>query len=188
MAKPAAVQKLKHGKALCGKTFGRFVETFNWLVDFCQGLQGDKDANNANGRISLDRSDESAPVIRLSAGAGGNGGGGGGGGDGSGCWQLVLDEDEETASLVSCWCNVGGMSRYYGNFDVTSLVTGATGILCARLSSGSATPVMYSNLLALNSAQEDESAYVVPLYEITNGEVATDLRNAPQIQVFEGSL
>ena len=64
MAKPATVQKLKHGKALCGKTFGGFVDTFNWLVDFCQSLQGDKDANNANGVISVDRSDPSAPIIR----------------------------------------------------------------------------------------------------------------------------
>ncbi|MBQ2630407.1 MAG: hypothetical protein IJG13_12080 [Kiritimatiellae bacterium] len=80
MAKPATVQKLKHGKALCGKTFGGFVDTFNWLVDFCQSLQGDKDANNANGVISVDRSDPTAPVIRASP-AHENGSGGGGGGD-----------------------------------------------------------------------------------------------------------
>lgn len=64
MAKPIAVQKLRHGKALCGKTFGGFVDTFNWLVDFCLALKGDKDVNNANGTVSVDRSDPSAPVIR----------------------------------------------------------------------------------------------------------------------------
>ena len=64
MAQPAAVQKLKHGKALCGKTFGKFVETFNWLVDFCLSIQGDADVNNANGTITVDRADPSAPVIR----------------------------------------------------------------------------------------------------------------------------
>lgn len=78
MAKPIAVQKLKHGKALCGKTFGGFVDTFNWLVDFCQSLKGDKDANQGNGTITLDRADPSAPVIRGTNAQGGSGGGGGG--------------------------------------------------------------------------------------------------------------
>lgn len=64
MAKPAAIQKLKHGKALCGATFGRFVDSWNWMVDFCTSLQGDKDANNANGTITVDRANPSAPVIR----------------------------------------------------------------------------------------------------------------------------
>ena len=73
MAAPIAAQKLKHGKALCGKTFGGFVDTFNWLVDFCLSLQGDKDANNANGSITVDRSNKSAPVIRLVATKGGAG-------------------------------------------------------------------------------------------------------------------
>ncbi|MBR4614887.1 MAG: hypothetical protein IKO55_04720, partial [Kiritimatiellae bacterium] len=76
MAKPVAVQKLKHGKALCGATFGQFVETFNWLVDFCLNLKGDKEFNAANGTVTVDRSDDSAPVIRVAVkgkGAGGNG-------------------------------------------------------------------------------------------------------------------
>lgn len=77
MAKPATVQKLKHGKALCGRTFGGFVDTFNWLVDFCQSLMGDADANNANGTITVDRADPSAPIIRANKphanGAGGSG-------------------------------------------------------------------------------------------------------------------
>lgn len=73
MAKPIAVQKLKHGKALCGKTFGGFVDTFNWLVDFCQSLKGDKDANQTTGTITLDRADPSAPVIRGTMAKGGGG-------------------------------------------------------------------------------------------------------------------
>jgi len=74
MAKPVAVQKLKHGKALCGATFGQFVETFNWLVDFCLNLKGDKEFNAANGTVIVDRSDDSAPVIRVAVkGANGEG-------------------------------------------------------------------------------------------------------------------
>ena len=73
MAAPIAAQKLKHGKALCKAVFGRFVDTFNWLVDFCSLLNGDRDVNPAgDGRITVDRSDPSAPVIRCSGCGGGN--------------------------------------------------------------------------------------------------------------------
>ena len=44
-------QHLKHGKALCGKVFGRFVETFNALVDFMLGLRGDAEGSEI-GRAS----------------------------------------------------------------------------------------------------------------------------------------
>lgn len=64
MAEPQAIQKLKHGKALCGSTFGQFVETFNWLVDFCLNLKGDQSPTGDSGSITVDRSDPSAPVIR----------------------------------------------------------------------------------------------------------------------------
>ena len=75
MAAPIAAQKLKHGKALCKAVFGRFVDTFNWLVDFCSSLKGDRDVNPAgDGRITVDRSDPSAPVIRCSGCGNGNGG------------------------------------------------------------------------------------------------------------------
>ena len=79
MAKPAAIQKLQHGKALCGATFGGFVDTFNWLVDFCTGLRGDGD-NNGSGTLTLDRTMDAAPTIRTLESE--NGGDGGGGGDG----------------------------------------------------------------------------------------------------------
>lgn len=48
-------QHLKHGKALCGKVFGRFVETFNALVDFMLGIKGDADGKNGEGHITYDR-------------------------------------------------------------------------------------------------------------------------------------
>ena len=77
MSAPMAVQKLKHGKALCGKTFGQFVETFNWLVDFCLSLKGDRDSDpDGNGRVQVDRADPSAPIIRLASSSVGGGGSG----------------------------------------------------------------------------------------------------------------
>ena len=73
MAAPIAAQKLRHGKALCKAVFGGFVDTFNWLVDFCSSLKGDRDANPAgDGRITVDRSDPSAPVIRCTGCKGGS--------------------------------------------------------------------------------------------------------------------
>lgn len=60
----AAVQYLKHGKALCGKVFGSFVETFNGLVDFKVNLRGDADRQDGNGHITLDRTDPRHPIIR----------------------------------------------------------------------------------------------------------------------------
>ena len=62
MAKPQTVQYLKHGKALCGKTFVGFVDTWNWLVDFCLNLRGDGDANGL-GVVTVDRSNPDCPVI-----------------------------------------------------------------------------------------------------------------------------
>lgn len=59
-----AVQYLKHGKALCGKVFSSFVETYNSLVDFMVNLKGDADRQDGNGHITLDRTDPLHPVIR----------------------------------------------------------------------------------------------------------------------------
>ena len=58
-------QRLKHGKALCGKAFSRFVETFNELVDFKDNLKGDADLPTThNGIVKVDRSDPAHPVLR----------------------------------------------------------------------------------------------------------------------------
>ena len=62
------IEYLKHGKALCGKVFAAFVETFNWHNDFCKNLKGDADLPGkagATGRITVDRTDPSNPIIRL---------------------------------------------------------------------------------------------------------------------------
>ena len=177
MAAPVAVQKLSHGKALCGKTFGKFVETFNWLVDFCQGLQGDRDANKAgDGRIEVDRSDPSAPVIRYCKAGGG--GGAGGYTIANGCWNL------EDGVLTNCYYNVGGVT-----YHTSDKSTDATdGILYAQISSGVVSVGVAANLNALNQLQANEADYVVPLYILEDGEITVDFRLCPHIQVFEGHL
>ena len=87
------VQLLRHGKALCGKVFRTFVETFNWLVMFSQNLKGDRDCDPAaTGKITVDRTDPDHPVIRCT-------GCGDGGGDGD-ATPKPFDFDGE--SVVNC--------------------------------------------------------------------------------------
>lgn len=66
-------QHLKHGKALCGNVFGRFVETFNSLVDFRLGLRGDAEGKNGEGHVTYDRENN---IIRCDGCDGGGNGGG----------------------------------------------------------------------------------------------------------------
>lgn len=78
--RPAVLQYLKHGKALCGKVFAGFVETYNHLVSFSANLKGDADLPGAKEGIHVDRTDPDHPVIRLvkqNANAGGDGNVGG---------------------------------------------------------------------------------------------------------------
>lgn len=167
MAKPIAVQKLKHGKALCGKTFGGFVDTFNWLVDFCQSLKGDKDANQTTGTITLDRADPSAPVIR---GTNAQVGGGGGGGDGwhaPGCWEIAPVEGASAQTVVS-WTNqyimlgaeiieasvADNPTTHGGKFVAVQIADGSSGgISIAEFASAS----------AMAAASRDATKFTMPL-------------------------
>lgn len=117
----------------------------------------------------------------------GNGGGGGTPdqqGSQSGCWKIATVENQGATSkqLQDCYYNVGGITKQAANQAVPA---NATGYLCAVFSASGVTVVVYASL---DSIQADESKYVVPLYEMNAGEVVLDMRNAPQIQVFEGTL
>lgn len=65
---------LKHGKALCGKVFSGFVETFNLHNDFIRNLTGDADIPKGGGHINFDKADPFHPVIRCDGKCGGSGG------------------------------------------------------------------------------------------------------------------
>jgi len=84
-----ARERLKHGKALCGKVFRNFVETFNWLVDFSSNIKGDGDAGGS-GKIVVDRKDDSHPVIRCK----------GCSSSGSGSSVSLIGTDGSTATAV----------------------------------------------------------------------------------------
>lgn len=123
-----------------------------------------------------------------------------------GCWRLEShQEDPEdpespvSTYLVACWYNVGGNTSLGDDIDVQALIdsivaeegdtTPPSAILCAVFSPDGVAANLYANVDALLSAQADESKYIVPLYVLgAGGRVVTDLRNAPQIQIFEGTL
>ena len=65
MARPAILQRLRHGRLLCRGVFRFFVETWNWLVGYVDNLKGDADLNPRLGHVVVDRADPDAPVIRL---------------------------------------------------------------------------------------------------------------------------
>ena len=54
--RPGSVCKLEKGKLIDSQK--GFVDTFNWLVDFCSNLNGDGE------RIEVDKSMSDAPVVR----------------------------------------------------------------------------------------------------------------------------
>ena len=58
---PANPCHLKKGEMIDSQK--GFVDTFNWLVDFCKNLHGDKDRNPLGGVVSVNRSVSDFPVI-----------------------------------------------------------------------------------------------------------------------------
>ena len=77
MARPQRIEKLRHGRLLCGSVFRFFVETWNWLTAYVDNMKGDAETDPQSGYITIDRSDPDHPVIRFRADKVSTGGGGG---------------------------------------------------------------------------------------------------------------
>ena len=109
------LEYLRHGKALCGKVFRRFVETFNFHNDFIANLKGDADLPVVGGKVKVDRTDERHPVIRC------QGCGGGGGGEEHKAvlpWSFSCTEDPDTHERTGGWTN--GLAQFgYDRIFVT---------------------------------------------------------------------
>lgn len=181
------LQYLKHGKSLCGKVFGRFVETFNALVDFMNGLRGDAEGKNGEGHITYDRKNN---IIRCD-GCGGTSGGASGASAAdlsASAFGLVEEKDDDGTvtgrTVVNCWWNQGGVTRTGANVDIGT----AEGVVYLKVDAtgmgGSGFEVAVGTLAGVQSLQQDPSLYVVPLYSITDG-LVVDLRTAPQLQMVE---
>jgi len=78
MARPQRIEKLRHGRLLCGSVFRFFVETWNWLTAYVDNMKGDAETDPQSGYITIDRADPDHPVIRFRADKVAAGGGGGG--------------------------------------------------------------------------------------------------------------
>lgn len=176
-------QHLKHGKALCGKVFGRFVETFNALVDFMQGLSGDADGKNGEGHITYDRRNN---IIRCD-GCGGKGGSGGGGivtANDKSCFRIESREGHRF--IVDCFYNAGGVTKAFGDFDIEHLLTGVEIVIFFSLDKSGETSIGSCTPNDLNNLQRDANQYVLPLYIFSSaGNLKTDLRTAPHVQIVE---
>lgn len=193
-------QHLKHGKALCGKVFGRFVETFNALVDFMLGIKGDADGKNGEGHITYDRKNN---IIRCD-GCGGGGGGGSPVADKS-CFRIETrscegDEGEEVETrryLVDCYYNVGGITWELEDVDIEDLIPHQDEetsdsdeeedtIIYFEMDNDDNFSVGACTIEELAEKQNDASTYAFPLYIFdSKGNLKTDLRTAPQIQMVE---
>ena len=68
---PANPCHLKKGEMIDSQR--GFVDTFNWLVDFCRNLQGDKDRNPVGGVVTVDRTVSDFPIVKADV-QGGEGG------------------------------------------------------------------------------------------------------------------
>ena len=200
-------EKLRHGKALCGKVFRTFVETFNWHTDFCRNLKGDGDVGN--GKIKVDRSDHRHPVIRFV------------GKEAAeeepvvtndiSCWRLAIrtDEDDNPVTfLADCYYSLGGILHRHGDIILSDLNSNqpSTGdgddgdgddgdgkILCVRFRAAFeasndgdlVSDVLFVSESALPELQANMGTYVYPLYKILNGVPITDLRTSLKPQVVE---
>ena len=185
-----APQFLKHGLALCGKNFPRVVETWNWLSDFCSNLKGDADVNAASGSITVDRTNPAHPVIRFTGSANS------GSSDGSSmpsAFQATAIYDGDTFKewQISNWYLMRGGIIYYESSGIVGVTPVAGNFICANVNlgfTGGVTVELVKNLDALKDLQRKESNYYVPLYYATAPEELVDLRNMPQVQLFEVGL
>lgn len=190
------LEYLRHGKALCGKVFRRFVETFNFHNDFVSNLKGDADLPVVGGKLHLDRTDERHPVIRCQGcGTGGGGGSMPKGKRDPGRFEISVSEDEESGEIAATFANpyfdVGG--KTYEASSVSSVSIAGACIIALKVnatgSSGTepgATIETYANLGALQSAQAELDYYISPLYELdADGKVVCDFRTGPVIAMGE---
>lgn len=188
MARPAQIQRLKHGKLLSGRVFKLFVETWNWLVGAFDNLRGDADLDPANGYIVIDRTDPDVPVIRFKpdrlpaavAAAAVN-------------LEGAFAPAEATGGgikLVNCYYQVGGITHKLADWPVPSNATGIAALKISASSVGDAdssvpSVQVYATDAALLAAQEDEDYMIHPLYILADGAISTDIRNMPVFPEWE---
>lgn len=173
-------QKLRHGKALCGKVFGKFVETFNWLVDFSANLKGDADVNEATGSIKVDRTSPFHPIIRFTGTQ--SSGGEQAQVEDMGCFKLT--KTDGGFSVSNKFCQLGGYT-VEASGDTTISAAGTYGVT-AEVSGSGATATFGAVSL---SDQSNLNHVIIPIYQIGNSDgvlvVEIDYRLMPTVSLIE---
>ena len=175
MARPQALQLLKHGKALCGSVFRLFVETWNYIVQRADGIVGDRDVNPDEGCIYVDNSAPERPVIRLDRSKLPKGGAGGAAVPGMALFTYDADTNTIAGGAI-CLAR-----RYYQVNSFTVTTSGAHRIKVTMGSTFAATIEAGDGFAAPNS----QYSYI-PLYTFdANLAVTEDWRGAPCVQAWE---
>ena len=125
------------------------------------------------------------------------GGLGGGAVDLAGAFAPVYAEGEyeEGAAkpvdkLVNCYYQVGGVTKSIADWTVPADATGIAALKVSASSAGdrelaSAQVEIYESDEDLASAQADMNYVIVPLYRLSAGTIAADMRNMPTLPMVE---
>lgn len=178
MARPQALQFLRHGKALCGSVFRFFVETWNYIVRRCDSISGDMDANPSEGCIYVDNSDPEHPVIRLDRSKLPLGEG-----------ETVINpqypsvyeirENQNGKYFADRYYMVGGVLKDGPNGTVSGFAGKVVAILIQQ-NENTVTLQAFNNIAAMQLAMADQTKVVIPLYVLdANCEITLDLRHIP---------
>ena len=194
-----ALQYLRHGKALCGKVFKRFVETFNYHNDFIANLKGDGDLSTSDGCIKLDRTDPTHPVIRLNRNNLGLPDGPSGDGGFPGRFEILSltpdeppgseEEQTYTATFANPFYDIGGKTYEMPAAELEDVKDGSIIYIKVAIGASQDEPTaelgFVAGLQALKELQEDETHFVAPLYRIAGGSVVCDFRTNPTAGIGE---
>lgn len=176
-ARPAILQFLQHGKLLCGKVFGGFVETWNYLVEGFDNLKGDVDVDPKTGIATVDRSDPTHPIIRIrkdriralvkGSGAGGYPG------------PFEIGDGEIGAGCVQ----IGGYTVAVAGYGSVP----SDGVIAVRVARNTfqGSLILYSSVAAMQAAQDDMEYFIHPVYQFASGEVTVDFRLMPDCGMLE---
>lgn len=118
-------QYLEGGKILTGGNFPKFVETWNWLVDFCRNLRGDGDVAPFDGQVSVDKASIKHPVIRLTKTIPTDAGGGG---EATPTWKYgrFRVETVDTSKVQLSNCRIFATGKIYGDNDTQTVTIDST--------------------------------------------------------------
>lgn len=189
---PTPIQRLVHGKALCGKVFRTFVETFNFLVDFALNLKGDGDVV-VGGRIRVDRRVAGRPIVYCANPCAGAVPTPAPAAPDKGCYAIALDPDTEEKYFANQYYLSGNTIVQTNSAMMVSDFVGAESaaddrpFVCLDADADDENIVGFASVAELAAAQKTHR--VIPLYKFTHeGEVEIDFRNAPRTQNFEMEL